>query len=241
MTREAYPEWYRRVFGVPAILPTTTFYSTFKPDAPWGDKLTWSMMEAEHVYAKHLLAELDKSRVEGDLVEFGIYRGGWINIFCEHVEQVGSAKRHVWGFDSFEGLPEVDDARDDQYWKKGMYAADYDVVANYLKAEERSYLHLVKGWFSDSLSTPDATAISKIAYARIDGDLYQSCVDCLAFLDGRLTDGAILVFDDWLFDNTKGEPLAFAEWLERGASNKYRFTFLEMNLWGHLYLRVNHL
>jgi hypothetical protein len=42
-------------------------------------------------------------------------------------------------------------------------------------------------YFSDSL----------VSIAHIDCDLYSSALDCLNFLDGRLADGAILLFDDW--------------------------------------------
>ncbi len=110
-----------------------------------------------------------------------------------------------------------------------------DVAAN-LRAGDRPFLRLVKGWFSESLIREPATSIAKIAYARIDGDLYSSAVDCLAYLTDRLADGAILVFDDWQFSVNHGEVLAFREWIE--AHPIFEFEFLEMNMWAHLYLRV---
>ena len=58
-----------------------------------------------------------------------------------------------------------------------------------------------------------------------------------AYLDGRLSDGAILVFDDWTFDPAKGEMQAFAEWVERAPP--YRFEFLCFNSIGHLHMRVH--
>lgn len=124
--------------------------------------------------------------------------------------------RTIWGFDSFEGLPEPNAGLNPTCWTKGMYAAPYDAVAAWLRAVERPWLRLVKGWFSDTLPDEPARSIDKIAYARIDSDLYESRVDYLRFLEPRLAYGAVLVFDDWQFTNTHGEPRAFKEWAAGG-------------------------
>ena len=144
--------------------------------------------------------------------------------------------RTLWGFDSFEGLPEPKAGFDPTCWTKGMYAAPYDAVSMRLRAVDRPWLRLVRGWFSETLPDEPARSIEKIAYARIDSDLYESCADCLKFLEPRLVNGAVLVFDDWQFTNTHGEPRAFKEWMEGGAP--FRFQFLAMNSWAHLYVKV---
>ena len=168
-------------------------------------------------------------------MEFGTYYGHWVQVLAETLERRGF-HREIWGFDSFEGLPAPQAGLDPTIWSEGQYAAPFEEVKLRLQLDKRPWLHLVKGWFSDTLAAEPAISIGPIAYARIDGDLYASCVDCLAFLAPRLVPGAILVFDDWQFDQSVGEPRAFGEWM--AANPGWKFEDLGMNLWAHLYLRV---
>ena len=111
-------------------------------------------------------------------------------------------------------------------------------MADHLQVALRTNVALVKGWFSDTLKAEVAQTVREIAFARVDCDLYEPCVACLDYLAGRLSNGAILVFDDWTFNLAKGETRAFAEWVERRPP--YRFEFLCFNSIGHLYMRVHH-
>ena len=236
----AYVDWFAKVFGKNMSVPNTWPFSTFKQGTPWGDKVAYGMQDGEILYAEHLIETLENDGIKGDIVEFGTYYGHWVQVICEALERRGWSRR-VWGFDSFEGLPKPDVALNPDCWTEGMYTAPFDEVVARLLVEKRSYLQLVKGWFNETLYREPATSIGEIAYARIDGDLYESCVDCLRFLDGRLVDGAILVFDDWQFSTGIGEPRAFKEWLETGGATRYRFEYLDFNLWAHLYIRVHKL
>ena len=82
-------------------------------------------------------------------------------------------------------------------------------------------IELVEGWFSDTLPTVQ-DKITRVAFARVDCDLYRSTTDALTFLSGRLVDGAIIYFDDWTHDARTGETKAFFEFAEREAS-RYKF------------------
>jgi hypothetical protein len=143
--------------------------------------------------------------------------------------------RDVYGFDSFEGLPKPDIAHDHEFWKEGMYAARIEDVKAYLKCSENPNVKLIKGWFSDTLKQAEANNIKQIAFARIDCDLYHPTVECLDYLKDRLVDNAILVFDDWMFDLRVGETKAFYEWLPNSG---WKFDFLLINSWVHLFLRA---
>ncbi len=222
-------------FNTTFRVPNTWPASTFKPGTPWGDRVAMAMQEAEFLYAEHLLETLDREGVAGAVVEFGVYSGSNLEHLARSLERLGSG-RELWGFDSFEGLPEPDPVRDGGVWEKGLYAADHDSVRAFLRADERPWMRLVKGWFAEALAAEPALSLGPIAYARLDGDLYQSARECLDFLSPRLVDGAVLVFDDWAFTWEMGEPLAFREWA--GRHPEFRFEFLAMNLWAHLYCRV---
>lgn len=230
-----YEAWFNATFNTSLRTPNTWPFTTFAPGTPWCDKVVYGMQDGEFLFAAHLIAGLDEQGVAGDIVEFGAYGGTWLETLAQVIESRGNGRR-LWGFDSFEGLPAPDPDKDGTIWTEGQYAMGLEEVSARLRAAERPFLRLVKGWFCDSLRAEPAIGIDRIAYARIDGDLYASAVDCLAYLTDRLADGAILVFDDWQFSVNHGEVLAFREWI--AAHPIFEFEFLGMNMWAHLYLRV---
>ncbi len=230
-----YEAWFNQTFGTDLRTPNTWPFSTFAQGTPWSDEVVYGMQRGEFLFAEHLMEKLDADGVPGDVVEFGCFGGTWLNTLADIIEKRANG-RLLWGFDSFEGLPPPDPEKDGTIWEQGQYAATVEQVAASVRAEDRPFIRLEQGWFSDSLKREPATNIAQIAYARIDSDLYSSAVDCLEFLTDRLADGAILVFDDWQFSVNHGEVLAFREWI--AAHPEFRFEFLGMNMWAHLYLRV---
>ncbi len=230
-----YEDWFESLFGVRVPTPNTFPFTTWSTGTAWGDKAAFGLQDAEIIFAEHLLETLEADGIVGAIVEFGTYYGHWVQVLAETLERRGW-KRDIWGFDSFEGLPAPQSGVDPTSWSEGQYSAPFEEVKLRLQVQARPWLRLVKGWFNESLVAEPALSIGPIAYARVDGDLYASCVDCLAFLGPRLVQGAILVFDDWQFDPNIGEPLAFGEWM--AANPGWEFEYLGMNLWAHLYLRV---
>lgn len=186
--------------------------------------------------AKQLLTEIKTNETLGNIVEFGVYEGKWLSIIADINEEIG-LERSIYGFDSFEGLPVPGVEDEGMGWQEGMYEAPLDRVRAYLRTDQRPHIKLIKGWFCDTTKLPEAQAIQQICYARVDGDLYASAVDTLAFLTGRLSDGAILVFDDWTFNPKKGETKAFFEW---APTVPYSFEFIGYLGIGPLYIRVHH-
>ena len=207
----SYEQLAQQTFGEIWHSPNTWPASSFSSSSLWGTAVSNRMFEVELDLAKHLLEEIHSSGVPGAVVEFGVFEGRWLGHLIKHADSIGM-HREYFGFDSFEGLPEPGPADEGLGWTKGLYSAGLDLVASRLDCANRPNVHLIKGWFCDSLPTKEAQAIGNIAYARVDGDLYESAVDCLQFLTGRLSDGAILVFDDWTFHTEKGETRAFFEW-----------------------------
>lgn len=116
----------------------------------------------------------------GLFLEFGVATG-------RTIAAIASAHRGpVFGFDSFEGLPE------DWYegYRKGHFArADLpDVPAN---------VTLIKGWFQDTLPEFLKDHPGPVSYVNMDCDLYSSAsfvLDCLA---DRLVPGTVIQFDEY--------------------------------------------
>jgi hypothetical protein len=204
----------------------------------WSERYDSMAAEVfEFEYVEQLLQQAKDSGIIGDLVEFGIYKGDWINRFYDMTVRVG-LDRKIWGFDSFAGLSKPHEKYDISFWKEGMYAASRAEVEEQVRAKERPRIRLVEGFFRESLKTPEAQSLEPVCFARIDCDIYEPALECLSFLSTRLSDGAILVLDDWSFDPDVGESRAFFEWVK--TVPHLRFKYLSHGPWGHLYLRVRH-
>lgn len=225
-----------KVFGRPCAAPTYFLHTSWSFDHPIGSLHNEKLAEVFGEFEKSLISDLHENSIEGDVIEFGIYKGYMLGKLLEHAEKIG-LRRKFYGFDSFEGLSEPNPQHDYDSWKKGQYSAGYDEVAKYLRLSERPYLTLVPGWLEDSLFTPAAQAITRVAYARIDVDIHDPTVDCLNFLTGRMADRGVLVFDDWAYTAEKGESKAFLEWARR--TPQYRFEWLGQ-CGPRFYLRVHH-
>lgn len=234
---DRYENWFQSTFGTHSVAPNTFPATSWRLSERWGAMVNEKMVEVEEIYAEELLRILHEQGVPGAVVEFGVFRGDWLLRLLNSCERLGMT-RAFYGFDSFVGLPPPSATDDLDCWAEGDYAASLEEVAARLDVGQRKNVTLVKGWFSDSLPTAPVQAIREIAFARVDCDLYGPTVECLDYLAGRLTNGAILVFDDWTFDLEKGETKAFREWVARVP--QYRFEFLCFNGIGHVYVRVHH-
>lgn len=159
---------------------------------------------------------------EGDYYEFGVFRGFTFLSAQRSCDELGLGRVHFYGFDSFEGLPEVEgiDKTNNQFFE-GQFACSKDEVVSNLTENgmDWSRATLIEGFFSDSL-TEDAKEqhpFRQVAVAFIDCDLYSSTVEVLDWLESLLTDGSILLFDDWYsFGESPdlGQQKAFAEFVE---------------------------
>jgi O-methyltransferase len=233
-----YDDWFESVFHKRVPTPGANIATSWidGDGTPWGRRAHVALDEIELDYAKELLKEIKENNVPGDLVEFGISEGRWVNFLWELTEEIGLDRR-IYGFDSFEGLPPRHPDYDTSNWYTGQYACGWEQVRKNVKADERKRIKLVKGFFDKSLRGADAKLAETFCYVRIDSDLYESAVHCLNYLAPRLVDGAVLIFDDWPHRRGIGEQRAFEEWLPQVPH--LRFEFLFYNTAGHFYTRVH--
>lgn len=147
-----------------------------------------------------------KRNVPGDLIEAGVWRGG-ASIFMRAVLKVlGVDNRTVWVADSFEGLPVPDPekypieakAHSSAVMKhsfKHFAVSAEEVRRNFIAfgmLDER--VRFLQGWFKDTLP---AAPIDRLAIMRLDGDYYESTMDCLVNLYDRLSVGGYAIIDDY--------------------------------------------
>jgi len=160
--------------------------------------------------------------VNGDYYEFGLYRGQSFWSAQQAADRLGISGMRFFGFDSFEGLPEIEgNDRKAGIFVSGDYRAPRDQVEQLLIEHgfDMGRAVLVEGYFDQSL-TPEVKHehhMGRAALVMVDCDLYQSTVPTLAFIADRLQEGTIMLFDDWYcFGDSEqhGERRAFTEFLE---------------------------
>ena len=138
--------------------------------------------------------------VEGDIVECGVWFGYGLFSLAVLVEGSG-VRRHIWGFDSFQGLPapkKEDLASPKAIAKKGALVAKEETVLRNLKnfGLDEQFINdqvtLVKGWFSETLPKHRG---SSIAFLHLDPDLYESYKTALENLWPEVSVGGIVTLD----------------------------------------------
>ncbi len=229
---------YREAFNTEPNLLQDWIHFPFPWGSPEAAELQSTIWKIESQMWKQFLTNVRDERIQGDLLEFGVSVGNSLDELIGYCEDL-ALNINIYGLDSFEGLPELSTC-DPQHWHKGQFAASYEAVSQRLKTDVRPHVRLVKGWFSKTLSNPGLKeSIRKVAFARIDCDLYQSAVECLAFLENRLSNGSYLCFDDWTDNPETGETKAFFEFYNR---TKHKFIFkpiCRISL-GGMHMRVYH-
>ena len=156
---------------------------------------------------QHCIETVLREKIEGDLLEAGVWKGG-ASIFMRAALAVyGVTNRRVFVADSFEGLPEPDDTKypADQGDKHHKYTplaiSKMEVEDNFRKyglLDEQ--VIFLKGWFKDTL--PKAP-INTLAVLRLDGDMYGSTMETLESLYIKLAKGGFCIIDDYALEGCK--------------------------------------
>jgi hypothetical protein len=137
----------------------------------------------------------------GDLLEAGVWRGG-ASIYMRALLAVhGVTDRRVWVADSFAGLPPPNEAafpadRGDRLHEIRYLAVPLDDVRRNFEKYGLldSQVEFVQGWFKDTLPT---IPVSQLAILRLDGDMYESTMQCLQSLYWSVAAGGFVIIDDF--------------------------------------------
>ena len=152
---------------------------------------------------------------EGDFVELGCYKGDTSLLLAELLVEKSVEKpvKKLWIYDSFEGLPmkgEEDASEVGKDFRQGeLVATKREVKVRFLRAGLPVPI-IKKAWFSE-LTERDLP--EKIAFAFLDGDLYESIKDSLRLIDNKMAVGGVIIVHD--YDNLAlpGVARAVDEWL----------------------------
>jgi O-methyltransferase len=146
-----------------------------------------------------LLHMVDKDRIQGEIVETGIAKGGSV-VFLAMLTARSNIKRRVWGYDAFE-----------LFGQEG--AGVYDEVCATIRDRfgfGEDDVKVIKGFFDDTL--PDYPG-DPIAFCHIDASQYEPIMKCITELYPYVQPGGVVVFDNYGADD--GCRRAIDEWLKQ--------------------------
>lgn len=145
------------------------------------------------------------------VLEFGVYQGNTIRTIKNKLQN----EYDMFGFDSFEGLPEP--------WidENGKIAGNGACVKGFFDAKGEipniPGIKFYKGWFEDTIKEYLKIA-QPISLLHVDCDLYSSTKTVLYNLNDYIKSGTIIVFDEWFYNfdpiYNDHEQKCFYEWCE---------------------------
>eukprot|EP00533_Pseudo-nitzschia_delicatissima_P015050 CAMPEP_0197278800 /NCGR_PEP_ID=MMETSP1432-20130617/19185_1 /TAXON_ID=44447 /ORGANISM="Pseudo-nitzschia delicatissima, Strain UNC1205" /LENGTH=456 /DNA_ID=CAMNT_0042745231 /DNA_START=149 /DNA_END=1519 /DNA_ORIENTATION=- len=166
--------------------------------------------------AMPLIENQRENRAHGLVGEFGVGSGKSMRM----TQEILPLDIEMHGFDTFTGLP--------QAWGSEPAGA-YSTGGVVPSIASNVYFH--KGLFSDTLS-PFLDSLGDeayFAYANIDCDLYTSTLDILEALHGKIVEGTILVFDEYVCHPTWRQD-EFRAWRETCKRFGWTYEYLGFSL-----------
>ncbi|RME89944.1 MAG: class I SAM-dependent methyltransferase [Anaerolineae bacterium] len=160
--------------------------------------------------------ETAKATSETGLVcEFGVAAGKSINFIARLLPTMT-----VYGFDSFEGLPED--------WRDGLPKGHFKVGR---LPRVASNVVLIPGWFEETLPDFLEKHPQKALFLHIDCDLYSSTKTVFDAMEQRIGAGTVILFDEFFnYPGWKeGEYKAFTEFVAR---SQIPFNYIGYNRYG---------
>ena len=223
------------------------FSASEKEDIALVKPYTMTSME-RLVSLSRAVEHIVSHRVEGDIVECGVWKGGSMMLVAKTLIRLRAVDKKLFLFDTFEGMsdPGSEDvstvnqqtARDllnksdkmqgNNVW---CYSTLDEVKQNLAKTNYPSQnTFYFKGKVEDTLPEP---SLGKISLLRLDTDWYESTRHELETLYDRLVTGGVLIIDD--YGHWSGSRKAVDEFI---AARKLKLFFNRMDYTGRLAIKT---
>jgi O-methyltransferase len=166
----------------------------------------YTLITPDRLHVLYTLAQ-QASLLDGEFWECGVYRGGTAMLLASVLEpsSVGAAEPRLRLFDTFKGMPEVDDDRDLHGAGDFADTSAAGVLAR-VGGERAARVH--EGFMPATFA---GLELSRIAFAHVDVDIYRSMLEACAFIYPRLVRGGFMVFDDYGMPSCPGARQAVDE------------------------------
>lgn len=138
---------------------------------------------------------------KGCVVECGVWKGG----MSAAIAKLLGTERAYFLFDSFEGLPPAKDIdgkgaiawqadKSSPFYFDNCKANESDAITA-MKMVGSENFKTIKGYFNETL--PDFKSQEKISVLRLDGDWYDSTMECLINLYPHVAEKGLIIIDDY--------------------------------------------
>lgn len=190
----------------------------YSPDVPlelveiYKKVRPYTMTSPERIFTLcEALTYLQKNKIEGDVVECGVWKGGSMMAVALTLLSLDDVDRDLYLFDTFEGMsaPTDDDvdiaglsakkllevsdkAKDESVWCNAALDGVKEVIES--TGYPRDKTHFIKGMVEQTIPN---FAPDKIALLRLDTDWYESTRHEMEHLFPRLSKGGVLIIDDY--------------------------------------------
>lgn len=154
-------------------------------------------------------------KVPGEIAECGVWKGHSAHMIASRLRDCCTSKTlHL--FDSFKGLSsrgELDSSRflmtaEDEARERKYFAVDLETVRENLS--DFSSIRFYPGWIPERFSEVKDT---RFCFVHLDVDLFQPMCDSLEFFAPRVSDGGLMVVDDYGHSDFEGAKVAVDEFL----------------------------
>ena len=174
--------------------------------------------------------------VPGDIIECGVYQGNSFNWLANLsvILEPFAINRRIIGFDTFEGFASIDSSADPVDVSSDDFAdTNYEIISKSLQnldavrpVNKVNRFELVKGDIVTSLPKyvgehPWMTCAMLI----LDTDLYRPTLTALKTILPIMPKGAVVVFDEYNYQNFPGETQAVRELLDLNKLHVKKFSY----------------
>ncbi len=174
----------------------------------WDRIQPYTMTSLERGYALYKGVQyVSRSRIEGAMVECGVWKGGSCMIIAETLSGLEDTERELYLYDTYEGMPRPSEHDKIAYsgqpvlkrWENndfGSWAVSVDEVRDNVAKTDypEQKFRLIKGDVKETFKT---TLPASISLLRLDTDWYESTLEELVVLYPLLVPGGVLIIDDY--------------------------------------------
>ena len=146
----------------------------------------------------------------GQYLEFGVFQGSTINVISSTLPD-----KIIYGFDSFEGLPEN--------WRDGFDKSTFNLKGKLPKVNKN--VRLIKGWFNETLPEFVKEHPEPCAFIHVDCDLYSSTKTIFAELKNQIVSGTVIAFDEY-FNYPGWQEGEYKAFMELVADKNLEFEYI---------------
>ena len=169
------------------------------------------MTSVERLYGLYRAIDyIEKNKIEGDVVEAGVWKGGSSMMAALALKQAGNTGRKIWMYDTYEGMSEPTEK--DISWKNEKVKENWEEIKStndhimcissldevqqnvFSTKYPQGNLLFVKGKVEETI--PQQMP-SRIALLRLDTDWYESTYHELKHLFPLLAENGVLIIDDY--------------------------------------------